>query len=58
MIDTDQMQDAAEMLTEKELENETGVLNADMSMSQLIMFLRNNPDCPVTLVPMKGGENG
>jgi hypothetical protein len=56
MTDTEQMQDAEEMLTEKELEKESGVLEADMTMEQLIDFLKKNPDCPVTIVPMRKGE--
>lgn len=56
MTDTEQMQDAEELLTEKELEKESGALEADMTMEQLIDFLKKNPDCPVTIVPMRKGE--
>lgn len=56
MTDTEQMQDAEEMLTEKELEKESGVLEADMTMEQLIDFMKKNPDCPVTIAPMRKGE--
>lgn len=55
MIDTSWMQSPEEILDEMELSEETGRLEADMTVGQLIAFLKNNPDCPVTLVPVRKG---
>lgn len=55
MIDTSWMQSPEEILDEMELSEETGRLEADMTVGQLITFLKNNPDCPVTLVPVRKG---
>ena len=57
MIDTDQLQSAEEILTNEELEKEEEVFEAEMTPSELVKFLKNNPQCSVTIIPLKEEKN-